>query len=253
MIVPQRRQYAHPPIQEALCEFKFEPAEWDPTLPGRFQAAVTERYPGKPREQQLVTARFVVFPGQPLPQVTPQQRPVRVQFTSEDGKRVLSVGPDAVSAHRLAPYTSWEDFRPDIERALEDFRAVAKPKQLTRVGVRYVNRIVIPKVPIELDHYFRHLASIDADGLPSRVVGFVFREERVFDDGVKLVVTHATQPSTDESRCEFLLDIDVAWEASEPRPIDSAMDLADDLRNRERAAFEALITDETRRLFDGVQ
>jgi uncharacterized protein (TIGR04255 family) len=46
------------------------------------------------------------------------------------------------------------------------------------------------------------------------------------------------------------LDLDVILEGMEPRPVAEALKTADDLRQREREAFEATITDKLRDLFD---
>jgi uncharacterized protein (TIGR04255 family) len=48
----------------------------------------------------------------------------------------------------------------------------------------------------------------------------------------------------------FLLDLDVVWEASQPSGVDTALTIVDDLHDREGKAFEAVITDELRRVFD---
>lgn len=37
----QPRRYSNPPIEEAVCEFRFLPAEeWDLTMPGRLQSEI---------------------------------------------------------------------------------------------------------------------------------------------------------------------------------------------------------------------
>ena len=41
----ERRRYRNPPIEEALCEFRFKPGrDWDLTIPGKLQAAIGEEY-----------------------------------------------------------------------------------------------------------------------------------------------------------------------------------------------------------------
>ena len=51
----QRRRYRNPPIEEALCEFRFPPEQdWDPTIPGKLQTKFGDEYTGKPREQRVV-------------------------------------------------------------------------------------------------------------------------------------------------------------------------------------------------------
>ena len=47
-----------------------------------------------------------------------------------------------------------------------------------------------------------------------------------------------------------MADLDVIWEGDEAKSIDSVMELVDDLHEREGKAFEAIITDATRKLFN---
>jgi uncharacterized protein (TIGR04255 family) len=164
--------------------------------------------------------------------------------------RLITVGPDLLSVHVLRPYpkTGWDEFRPRIERALEKYLEVAKPGPMRRMGVRYINRIEVPDRPGKPDKYFKCCPSI-APGMPNELRSFLERLEYAYPDGVKLATTFATVESS-AHKAGYLLDLDVVWESETASKVESAMGLADDLRNRERDAFEALITDELRKLFD---
>ena len=62
----QRRRYRNPPIEEALCEFRFLPGqEWDLTIPGKLHVILGEEYNGKPQEQKLVDIALNAEGGQP--------------------------------------------------------------------------------------------------------------------------------------------------------------------------------------------
>ena len=65
--------------------------------------------------------------------------------------RVRSIGPNSVFfrhdtfiCSRLAPYTGWDDFFARTVRAWEVWRKSAGHTVLSRIGVRYVNRIDVP-------------------------------------------------------------------------------------------------------------
>lgn len=175
---------------------------------------------------------------------------------SEDGKRIVGIGPDVLSVHMLRPYqqraaggqVGWEEFRGRIDDALDAYWPLSKPKGVRRIGVRYINKIDIPKEAAKLDEYFR-CALPEVPSLPKNVTGFVGRIEYQYVDGVRLVLSQGTS-STTPDRKAFLLDIDVIWETEAPLSRDETLEKAEDLRNRERQAFEALITDKARELFD---
>jgi len=174
----------------------------------------------------------------------------RIQFRSPDEKRIVQVGPDVVSAHILRPYTSWEDFRQQIAGALDAYVRVVEPPSIAQIGMRYINRLQIGEDPVDLPTYFTSPPN-PPEGLPQALESFLTRIVSRYDDApIKLVTTFADGP-TPTGEPEFILDIDLVWAFETPQlPIEGAMEAIDDLRVREREAFEALITDNARSLFD---
>ncbi len=249
-----RHQYNNPPIQEALVEFRFEPSqEWDLTMPGRLHAELAASYPGKPRQQNVVEASLVAREGQ-APNFEVRDGLGKVQLVTDDASRLVAMGPDVLSVHMLQPYqrkaegSGWDEFRPRIVEALNGYWKVADPVGVQRIGLRYINKVAIPESSVEIGRYLR-AAPPSVEGLPSQLRGFVARVEYTYDDEVRLVVSHATVDAL-EGQVAFLVDIDVIWKSEAAVGREKALDMADDLRVRERDVFEALITDEARRLFD---
>lgn len=244
------KRYRNPPIEEALVEFRLVPAqEWDLTIPGKLHQhpAIKDQYPGKPRTQKVVEAALQAAPQQP-PHLTVREGVSRIQLVSEDGRRLISLGTDVLSVNVLHPYEGWEEFRPRIEAALKAYAEVAAAKAVARVGVRYINKIVLAGTELDLGAYFR-FGPPSAEGLPKRMGGFVSRVEYIYDDGAKLLLTYASVEAP-AGRSAFLLDLDAIWEGPEPLTMDKVMRIADDLHDREERAFEATITDKTRKVFD---
>ncbi len=245
-----------PPIEEALCEFRFEPGqEWDLTIPGRLYTELRAAYPGKPRQQMFTGVALDTGQGAP-PRLTFQHGLARVQLVTEEGTRIVGVGPDVLSVHMLRPYqdaanpekSGWEEFRSRIDEALAAYWRIGEPLGVQRVSIRYINKIVVRAETVEPRRYIL-CAPGDIKGLPDRLSSFVGRVEYTYDDGVPLVVTHAAADAP-EGHVAFLLDIDVIWHGEEAIDRDAAVAKAEDLHEREGAVFEILITDETRRLFD---
>lgn len=252
----QRRQYKNPPIEEALCEFRFKPSQdWDFTMPGKLHGELKEEYPGKPRQQNVVEAALQAQPGKP-PNIMLREGLAKVQLVTEDGKRIVAVGPDVLSIHMLRPYqnpdhpeqSGWDEFRPRIEAALAAYWRVAEPLGVLRAGIRYINKIVVARSPIAVEKYFK-CAPPEVPNLPETMSAFISKVEYLYDDGAKLLLSHASVDAPKDHGA-FLLDIDVVWEFQEPLDQDQTFARLDDLRHRERTAFESIITDEARRLFD---
>ena len=250
------RRYKNPPIEEALCEFRFEPGqEWDLTIPGRLHVKLSKEYSGKPQQQKFVDVSLDAQKGKP-PKLSYGEGLAKVQLFTEDGKIIVAVGQDVLSIHMLRPYqdphrtdSGWDEFQQRIEQALDVYWDEVQPKGVLWVSIRYINKIVIPEDAVEVDNYLK-CALPDVKGLPDHQNSFLSRVGYVYDDGVQLVLAQRSIDTPPPNQVEFLLDIDVIWANTEPVGKDVALAKAVDLRDRERDAFEAVITDKARELFD---
>lgn len=245
------KSYRNPPIEEAIVEFRFAPGqEWDLTIPGKLHEHpdIKSQYLGKPRTQKRMEAELHAGPSQP-PNLAVRGGVARIQLVDVDGRRLISLGSDVVSVNTLRPYDGWSQFRPRIETALHAYFRVAEPVGVSRIGVRYINKIVIPEKDIDIELYFQN-GIPSSPGLPSKMAGFASRMEYIYDNDVRLILTQATIDAPD-GQSAFLVDLDVIWERTEPKLLDEIMEVVDDLHVREGQAFEAIITDRAREIFNG--
>ena len=251
-----RRRYKNPPIEEAVCEFRFGPRQdWDPTIPGKLQNVLGNQYAGKAREQRVVEIGLETHKDKPT-NLRYGEGMAKIQLVTENGKRMVGVGQDVLTVHMLRPYHDplrsdqggWEEFQPRISEALDAYWEVVKPGGVCRIGIRYINKIVIPQETVEVEDYLK-CALPRVPGLPDRLNGFISRIDSVYEDDVRLVLSQGLL-QTPPGQEGFLLDLDVIWETTELVKRDEALAKAGDLRDRERTAFETVITDKARELFD---
>src|SRR5271170_6401599 len=150
------KQYARPPIEEALCEFTFAPLtpQFDFLLPGRLQLQGSMReYSGAPRTQNIQT----IDTGANQPHFAVQNALFRIQLPTVDGTRMVSIGPNVLAVTVLRPYEGWPNFRPRIEAALSAYREVTGVSPAVRIGVRYVNRIAVPDPHVKAASFLKGL------------------------------------------------------------------------------------------------
>lgn len=245
-----RQEYKNPPIEEAIVEFRFAPGqEWNLTIPGKLHEhpAIKSQYPGKPRTQKIVETEWQTAPGR-LPNLAVREGFGRIQLVTLDGQRLISLGSDVLSVNTLRPYDGWTLFRPRIETALHAYSDVAQPMGVLRVGVRYVNKIILPGSEINTETYFQY-GPLAVPQLPSKIAGLLNRVEYIYDDAVKLLITQATIDAP-EGQSAFILDLDVICESAEAQSLERIMEVVDDLHVREGEAFEAIITDAAREVFN---
>ena len=246
--VTERRRYKTPPIAEAVCEIRYASDDWDPTIPGRMQERLAERYDGKPQERQQIQFGLmnVDSPDGKGAEIRGRQQS-RIQLRNHAGTSILSIAEDTLSVSDLKPYSGWQDFRDRIEEALQTYHDLASPTTVTRIGVRYINRVLVPAEVDNLGDYFNVTPQLPAD-LDATMHTFLSRSESRYDDQIGLTVTFAKLES-EPGQSSFILDLDV-WTDTEVAT-ESALRKITRLRDREREAFEQSITDRARSLFDG--
>lgn len=256
----RRRRYRNPPIEEALCEFRFKPGKdvpWDPTISGRLHTKLSEEYTGTPREKPSVEMELDAQASNPQSfQFRYRDDQVRVQLLTKDEKRVVGIGHDVLTVHMLRPYqdsldpetSGWDEFQPRISLALSSYWDVAQPEGVRRIGIRYINKIMIPQTDIDVLDYLNG-AVPNVPGLPSKVNHFMSRIEYAYEDNVRLILSQGLIDAP-SNHVGLLLDVDVIWEDGEPIAYSEALEKVGELRGREREAFETIVTNKSKELFD---
>ena len=251
-----RNRYRNPPIDEALCEFRFLPGpEWEFTIPGNLQTELCGRYSGKSKEQRAVSVGLRVEEEKTVG-LKLDEGLAKIQLPNDDGRRIVSVGPDVLSVHMLRPYQGrinsqqggWEEFHTRISEALSAYQRVAKPKGINRIGVRYINKIRIPGTNVRIEDFLK-CTQLEINGLPEYYSNFFSRVEYVYDESKRLLLSVGLQASSPEGT-EWLLDLDVIWLSNTPLDCDKSMPIVDDLHEQAASAFEAILTDASRELFN---
>jgi len=79
------------------------------------------------------------------------------QFLQEDEKQLIQVRVQGFSFNRLSPYSSLDDYLPEIERTWRLYLELASPVQVRLIRLRYINRILLPLTTggVDLDYYFK--------------------------------------------------------------------------------------------------
>lgn len=131
-----------------------------------------DRYP---KSQTLFMQAFQVELNAIGPTGQSTQKSVQAfQFLSEDGAQLVQVRSGGFSFNRLQPYTSFDDYLPEIQRTWKLYQALAAPVLVRKLQLRYINRIYLPveNKTVNLDDYFTVGPRLP-DGKNLTLVGFL--------------------------------------------------------------------------------
>ncbi len=241
-------QYRNPPVNEAVCEVVFEPTdEWDITLPTRLFLELREDYPARPQELAVGPELPVVSVGGKNLKLRP---PVaRVMLYSEGRNHQVGISSASLSFHAVPPYGGWDlEMLPRVKKVLSKYSELDGGRTVQRIGVRYINLLPDSETPDDARKFVR-LVPESVDGLPQKTLTYLSRLECAYPDGGKLLV--GVGPAASDEKKRLVLDIDVVKEGlNVPFNTDQLITAIIDSKAKLNSAFELLITDEARSLFD---
>jgi len=244
-----KHRYANPPIVEAVCEFRFEPGDWDNAMPGLIWEKVKEPF-SKRRDVHRLDVRLVPGPNGAEQRVT--QEPL-LRYLRDDEKVFMQVGPSLLSVHHLGPYSSWEEFKPLIEQGFRAYCGEAMPKGIQRIGLRYINRVEFPGDRIELEEYFEFRPFVGST-LPEDHKSFILGAEFPYEgerDVLRLQVA-STVPQR-EQQVALILDLDYFTAKPNSVPAEEVGDRLEQAHDRIEEVFEGCIKAPLRSMFGEVK
>lgn len=245
----ERPSYANPPIQEGLCQLTFaRPVHWSVATPGLLYEQLRAQYPADPEVREQVEASLQVGPAGAGPNFTVNQGKSTFIYKDSGGTRLVVAGPDVLSVNSLRPYEGWLKLKARLEEAYKTFESVFKElPPVSRVALRYINRVEIPPGHMDTDDFFNVVIRTADDGrAPFR--GFIQRVESALPDDAVSISTFASMPSNLKEN-PFLLDLEVYKDGLNLGSLEEIVELADSLKGVENREFESSITDKTRELF----
>lgn len=241
------------PIIEAVldidCDFSstFNLAAVDATARSQFSDA----YP-QYRKQFVHQQQFQFEEGEE-PKLAPSQHSQllqAIQFLSSDARQIVQVRTAGFSFNRLAPYSTLDDYLPEIERTWRLFVELTNPIQIREIGLRYINRIMLPLTngQLQLEDFLEITPRLPDDNL--EFVSFLRQHvaiEKSTGNQATIVLT-TQQPSA--THLPVIFD-----NAAKRRKITEPSDWAniytqiESLRSLKNRVFEKTLTDKCLKLF----
>jgi uncharacterized protein (TIGR04255 family) len=239
--------YARPPIVEAVIELRFTQVVPEKTLERAAKRIKSDYF--SEEIENLLQIEIDPATGATHRRVASRGR----KLSSLDRTDQLLLRPNAFACSRLAPYTGWEAFFERAQTGWTEWKKVAGVIALSRIGVRYINRIDIPPgrptEPVRIEDYLNVSPKMPTDiGTPLATyamnVTWPWNE-----NGYTVILNTSSVTSPLVGFVSFVLDLDFGKERDLPMSDDRIWAQVADMREIKNRAFEYCITDRARSLF----
>ena len=247
-----RFQLDHAPIIEAVLDIDCDlpPAlDWS-QLEASAREAFRDRYPKVRR--QFVQNHILTAGEDAAPMLQFNKGLGALQYLTEDEKQLVQFRANGFSFNRLSPYTTLDDYLPEIESAWLKFRELAGPVIVRKIGLRMINRILLPMQEGRLNfgHYLETAPRLPVTGLKLGIVGFLDQQVAADEETGNQVNIVKTSQLPEGDKLPLILDIDAYHHCQTPPPEWSELlPRIKSLRDLKNRVFQHTLTPQCLNLF----
>jgi uncharacterized protein (TIGR04255 family) len=228
------------PITEGLLDIRCTlPADVTLEDLAKFQEAIADRYPQR-RERQVFESSLTLGTSE----VVQKHQMDGYLFAGADGHRVVQARLDGFAFSVLKPYTSWPDLRDEAREHWARYRQIARPTAVSRVAVRFINRI---ELPLPFDDFREYVLTAPdiAAGLPQGLATFIMRLVIPVERANCVAIVTETIETAQGGRLPFILDIEAFTERPFKSEDEELWQTLDRLREVKNDFFFRSITPKT--------
>lgn len=233
-------RYSKPPLTESVVEFRTEQVR--PEAEIRKLAARYRR--SFPHSEDIQNFTFEIGPAAKV--VAGELDSVKL--FSKDAADLVVVRKFAVSYIRHPPYAGWDDFIVKAGAVFSAWRRAEPRRRLTRIGLRALNRIDVPKAEFEKNGFLHYIsASIQVPGWDSVSLNFSFQLLGE-NSGFRTLIGTSLMESPLIDHQGVFVDIDVGREVDVPQGWNDIADVLEAMHSIRDRGFESMLSDASRGL-----
>ncbi|MBI3355839.1 MAG: TIGR04255 family protein [Nitrospirae bacterium] len=237
------------PIAEALLDIRVDlPEETDLATLETLHDILKNRFPEK-TQRVLFTAGFQATAGEPPTVVPPSSQPYGFFFRSPHDNKIVQARLDGFTFNKLRPYSNWDDFRSEARDLWNLYVERTHPIRITRIALRYINRIDIPLPIRALREYLLTVPEV-APNLPQDLdSSFLRLTMRKPDIEATAIITQALEAAPEGRHVPLIFDIDVFNSTHFANNKDDIWDEFEKLRVFKNDIFFRSLTPRTKEMF----
>jgi uncharacterized protein (TIGR04255 family) len=174
-----------------------------------------------------------------------------LRFRSTDEKHIAQFNREGFIFSRLEPYSNWEQLSSEGLRLWSIFKELARPVEIHRLGLRFINRIPLPAGEFRFEDYIQP-APVSPAGMDLPFYGFMQHETLAVPGhpyAITVIRTIQLPQSSGGSGVALILDLDVF--TTQGVRLDEAVMIhhMNEMRWLKNKAFHGSVTDKARELF----
>jgi uncharacterized protein (TIGR04255 family) len=240
--------YRRPPITEVALDFRFAHLVEQRLIEKAGRRF--EQYYQNSRPEEHVNVNIEV-PNNP--RIHTQWLGLRLSTNDQVDITLLRV--TNLICSRLAPYPGWDAFEQRARRDWETLRRDSGFIEVSRIGLRYINRIDIPaneSATFKIEDYVTTYPHMPETKMPP-MTGYAMQIIRpVGAYNLGLILNSAIVPSPLIGFVSVVLDIDIYREAELPKRDEGLWEIINKMRIWKNLVFEGCVTDRAREIFQPI-
>lgn len=240
--------FLKPPIHEALIDIRVEfPHGYDDVSPfEEYHELVKDRFPDK-QKKMAFEAKFQLVEAQLTADSAPAKS-LGYLFLSKKENKIVQARLDGFTFNKLTPYENWEAFKKEAAELWDKYYEKYRPVKITRVALRYINKIEIPVPMRDFNDYILTVPAIP-NGLPQSLSSYLLRIQIPNPNiNATAIITQTFEQPTPK-QLPFIFDIDVFIQTNFTDNNPEIWNMFEKLRDFKNDIFFENITDTTMELF----
>jgi uncharacterized protein (TIGR04255 family) len=241
--------YPHAPIIEALLDIRAQlPNEVELTQLENYHNQIKDRFPEKKQRVSIEVKAGVQIASITETSLSTSGGPDGFFFRSPNERKIVQARLDGFTFNKLKPYENWELFSSEAKNLWNIFCQVANPIKITRVALRYINKIFFPLPMKDFKEYILTIPEV-APNLPQGLTQLFARLwiPKPEIEALAIITETMEEPNQDQ-KLPFIFDIDVfkGIDYSEP---DRIWKDFEELRQFKNEVFFNSLTEKAKEMF----
>lgn len=239
--------YTRPPIIEAVIGITFAQPIKESVL-ATADRRFAKHYPAHQDNNHVnIKLNTVIGTHKALAHSAEQELITGHRRMSTNMDEIAVLLPDSLLVSQLAPYHGWDAFVARFKRDLALYKRPGTFREISRVGVRYINRIDIPASGNLVEHEpYLNLYPRVPDQL-GPLLGYAMQSTfNLGDTGCQVTINSGPVASPTLGHASFVVDIDIYTTTQLPKKDAEIFALLHQIRVEKNRIFEACVTQRAR-------